>query len=252
VTESASAVTQATATLNASVNPNSGEVSECAFEYGTTTAYGSSVPCSSPPAPGSSPVGVSASITGLVANTSYHFRIVATNPGGASAGADGSFTTPAPVPTIAPVTITPIPIPTPAPAPAPNSNFALPTSAIVNGKTGATTFRVTLADPGTLSWMLTFTNGKFGVFAASSTKCPKGKVKLTGRCRPAQILFGKGSLRVFAPGAVTFTVKPSASASKALKKALKQKKELPVTVTITFQSARGGSAVSRSGAFTVN
>ena len=39
-TEAASSITQTAATLNATVNPNGGEVSECKFEYGTTTSYG--------------------------------------------------------------------------------------------------------------------------------------------------------------------------------------------------------------------
>jgi subtilase family serine protease len=45
-TKAASSITQASATLNASVNPNSGEVSECEFEYGTSISYGSTAPCS--------------------------------------------------------------------------------------------------------------------------------------------------------------------------------------------------------------
>ena len=36
MTKPASSVTQTTATLNATVNPNGGEVSKCEFEYGTT------------------------------------------------------------------------------------------------------------------------------------------------------------------------------------------------------------------------
>ena len=40
MTDTASSVTQTAATLNATVNPNGGEVSECEFEYGTTTSYG--------------------------------------------------------------------------------------------------------------------------------------------------------------------------------------------------------------------
>src|SRR6202035_4380613 len=56
-TGAASAVAQATATLNAEVNPNGGEVSSCEFEYGTTDSYGSSAPCDSLPGSGAEPVG---------------------------------------------------------------------------------------------------------------------------------------------------------------------------------------------------
>ena len=80
-TTAASALTQTTATLNATVNPNGGEVSECKFEYGTTEAYGSTASCASLPGSGTSPVAVSAAVTGLTANTTYHFRISATNAG---------------------------------------------------------------------------------------------------------------------------------------------------------------------------
>ncbi len=93
VTEAALAVAQTSATLNATVNPNGGEVSECKFEYGTSSSYGSGVPCSSLPGSGTSPVAVSASVTGLAANTTYHFRIVAVNAGGTSYGADATFKT---------------------------------------------------------------------------------------------------------------------------------------------------------------
>ena len=45
------------------------------------------------PGAGASPVEVSASVTGLAANTSYHFRVVATNAGGTSVGSDKTFAT---------------------------------------------------------------------------------------------------------------------------------------------------------------
>jgi DNA-binding beta-propeller fold protein YncE len=93
LTKAASAVTQTSATLNATINPNGGEVSECKFEYGTTRSYGQSVPCSSLPAAVEYPVAVSASLTGLTADGVYHYRISATNPGGTSKGADKRFTT---------------------------------------------------------------------------------------------------------------------------------------------------------------
>ena len=89
----ASAVTQTSATLNGTVNPEGAEVSKCEVEYGPTTAYGSSVACSSPPGSGSSAVPVSASVTGLTANTTYHFRISAANSSGTTKGADATFKT---------------------------------------------------------------------------------------------------------------------------------------------------------------
>ena len=100
VTESASSVTQTSAMLNATVDPNGGAVIDCQFDYGTTTAYGSNVPCSPSPGSGNSAVGVAALVDGLGAGASYHFRVVAKNPGGASYGADQTFMTlhpPAPV-----------------------------------------------------------------------------------------------------------------------------------------------------------
>lgn len=93
-TKAASAVEETSATLNASVNPRGEALSACTFEYGTSTSYGSSVPCSALPGSGSSPVAVSTSIaSGLTANTAYHFRISATNAAGTSKGADVTFTT---------------------------------------------------------------------------------------------------------------------------------------------------------------
>jgi hypothetical protein len=93
LSEVASAVTQTSATLNASVNPNGGEVSACKFEYGTSTAYGQSAPCTPAPGSGTSAVAVSAALESLAEGATYHFRISATNAGGTSLGADQTFTT---------------------------------------------------------------------------------------------------------------------------------------------------------------
>jgi sugar lactone lactonase YvrE len=94
VTGAASSITATTATLNATVNPNGSEVSACKLEYGITTSYGSSAPCTPSPGSGESPVAVSASVTGLTSGTTYHFRVSATNAGGTSQGSDQTFNTP--------------------------------------------------------------------------------------------------------------------------------------------------------------
>ncbi len=94
VTEPASSLTASSATLNATVDPNGATVTQCSFEWGTTTAYGQSVPCSPPPGSGTSPEAVSATITGLSARTAYHFRISATTVGGTSLGKGKRLKTP--------------------------------------------------------------------------------------------------------------------------------------------------------------
>jgi hypothetical protein len=93
VTGAASGVLGSTATLNAKVNPDGSEVSECKFEYGTTEAYGSTQPCSALPGSGTSAVAVSASVAGLSPVTTYHFRIFAKNAAGSSTGQDQTFKT---------------------------------------------------------------------------------------------------------------------------------------------------------------
>jgi hypothetical protein len=99
-TEEASSLTQTSATLNATVDPNGESVSDCHFEYGTSLSYGSSVACTTLPGSGEMPVAVSASVGGLTKSTTYHFRIVATNPTGTNYGVDDAFTTPPSVPTV--------------------------------------------------------------------------------------------------------------------------------------------------------
>src|SRR5205807_1659524 len=92
-TATASALTQTSATLNGTVNPNGGAVSDCRFEYGSTSAYGSSVPCASLPGSGTAAVAVSAEVEGLAPNSTYHFRIVASNADASGSGEDQTFTT---------------------------------------------------------------------------------------------------------------------------------------------------------------
>ncbi len=105
--EAASGVSQTGAVLHGSVNPEGAALSDCHFDYGTSTAYGASVPCSSVPPAGSNAVEVSASLSGLTPNSTYHVRLVASNPGGTSLGADRTFLTAEALPELGRCTKTP-------------------------------------------------------------------------------------------------------------------------------------------------
>lgn len=92
-TGAATEVTDTTAILNATVNPEGLETTY-QFEYGTTTAYGSKAPASPEEiGEGTEAVEVDEPIEGLEPETTYHFRIVATNEEGISHGKDLEFTT---------------------------------------------------------------------------------------------------------------------------------------------------------------
>src|SRR4051794_10468086 len=87
----ASAVASLSATLNASVNPRS-LATTVRFEYGTSTAYGTSTPEQAIGAGGSA-VPVSAPVSGLRPGTRYSYRAVATSAAGVVRGANRTFTT---------------------------------------------------------------------------------------------------------------------------------------------------------------
>jgi hypothetical protein len=72
------------------------------FQFGTSTAYGSATTAQTIGF-GAGPQAVGASLTGLSPSTTYHFRVVATNAGGTTFGADQTFTTSPPVPALASV-----------------------------------------------------------------------------------------------------------------------------------------------------
>ena len=130
----------------------------------------------------------------------------------------------------------------------PNSNFSVG-DAKVNPTTGVITFTVSVSDPGAFSWVLTFQNGKFGIFASAAStkpKCKVGFIRLKGKCRPAMVLYAKGEQSFAAAGAVKFTIKPSASAKKALENALNKHTGLSVSALLTFQSSSGGSPLSHT------
>ncbi len=93
-TGSATNITYSTAELNGTVYPGAASTT-CSFEYGTTSSYGSTIPCAQSTGPGAASVAVSADLTGLSPNTTYYFTLVATNPAGGMTYTPGpaSFTT---------------------------------------------------------------------------------------------------------------------------------------------------------------
>jgi hypothetical protein len=92
-TGAASTVTASTTTLRGTVNPEEAQVTSCLFEYGTDLSYGHTVSCASNPGAGSGPVEVTANITGLEPNTTYHYRLAASNANGTSHGQDQTLLT---------------------------------------------------------------------------------------------------------------------------------------------------------------
>ena len=90
---SASGVAPEAATLGTEVNPGFG-ATIVRFQYGTTTSYGSTTPPSESIGNDASDHPASASISELQPGTEYHFRAVAVNFSGVTAGPDATFDTP--------------------------------------------------------------------------------------------------------------------------------------------------------------
>jgi sugar lactone lactonase YvrE len=90
-TKPASGLTETGATLKGTVNPE-GDETKYYFQYGTTESYGSTTAEASAGS-GTSGVEESKSVTGLSADTTYHFRIVATNGTETTYGVDQVLTT---------------------------------------------------------------------------------------------------------------------------------------------------------------
>ncbi len=98
-------VTETSATLTGTVNPSGIElnagVEGCRFEWGETTAFEHVAPCEQSATQigsGGEPVEVRAHVTGLQTGTTYHYRLVASNPNDVnpsidqpSFGADAAF-----------------------------------------------------------------------------------------------------------------------------------------------------------------
>ncbi len=85
-------VSATTATFEAILNPG-GSFTTAFFEHGVSTSYGTQSAVNLPSPAATSWQLVYLTVTGLLPNTTYHFRFVATNVGGTSYGSDVEFTT---------------------------------------------------------------------------------------------------------------------------------------------------------------
>lgn len=90
-TVAAASIGQRAATLRADVNPH-GKATTYAFQYGTSTAYGSQTPARSAGS-GTAAKRVAFRLTGLTPGVRYHYRVIASNADGTSTGSDRSFKT---------------------------------------------------------------------------------------------------------------------------------------------------------------
>ncbi len=145
-------LTSASLTFNGNVNPRGGNVTSCYFEFGTSVLFGRTQNCASLPGSGSSPVAVTANVTGLTASTTYYYRLCAKN----SNPLPGCSST---------VTVT-----TPAPAPPPTVSLTATSIIIIAG--GSTTLNWTSTNATSCSapWTpQTGTSGGQSVSPASTT-----------------------------------------------------------------------------------
>jgi uncharacterized protein (TIGR02145 family) len=92
LTHAATSITAVSAKLNGIVNAN-GTTTTIIFEYGTSQTYGQTINANPDTVRGSVNTNVSADLTGLQANTVYHFRVKATCQNIVVFGKDTTFTT---------------------------------------------------------------------------------------------------------------------------------------------------------------
>jgi len=123
-------VGERSATITATVDPR-GDPTTLLAEYGTTSGYGSRI------GPidigrGAGPRTLSVELTGLEPGSSYHFRVVATNPAGTTGTPDATLTTQTPLP----------------PPPPPDLALSLTASPLIVTAGGGVTYRAVVANRG--------------------------------------------------------------------------------------------------------
>jgi Carboxypeptidase regulatory-like domain len=141
-------------------------------------------------------------------------------------------------------------VPPPPPPPPPNSQFSLVGNPAVNEQNGQISIAGNFPATGGVSATGIVRHGATlarltpaSAYAVSSKRCKRRFVRKRGKCvSDAPVRYGASTLPVYLPGTYTITIKPTARVLKALKAG----KRLSVTVSITFQNAKGGAPVTHS------
>lgn len=105
-TPTVTGATTTSATVNATINPNSGRT-YYHLEYGPTTAYGTTTPTVAIPA-ATTPTAVQVDLSGLPAGATLHYRLVATSDGGTTVATDATLETAPPPPPAPPKKLAPL------------------------------------------------------------------------------------------------------------------------------------------------
>lgn len=234
-TNAASAVGETQATLQGSVTPN-GKPTTYLFEWGTTATYGQAT---SEVAAGEdeSVHGASAQLTGLAAETTYHYRIVAKNSLGTTMGADRTFTTEAIPPTPPPPPPPPPPGPSPSPSSGPTPEPTVPS---------LTPVAPSPEIPASAPPLVTLRSSQRGSMVRGALNVPAAdagarlEVALLARGAPIaragrSVVVGREVRSAVGAGKVSFTVKPNARA----RAALGRHRRLSLTVRIVLKPSRG-------------
>jgi hypothetical protein len=238
-TEVATAVTQGGATVKGLLSPE-GQETSYRFQYGLTKSYENETALEHASAEVSSQA-TFASLTGLLPNTLYHYRLVAENLSGPSEGEDRTFTTASPPPPPTQPLPSPLPVITssspPSPAPTTTLLTPLPTKPVIPPGASLLGSSLKLTAPhhsSALRGTIEVTGGTAGRLEVDLLVrgALLGKTR-GGGSKPVRI--GRLLRGAVPPGKLSFSV----SLTSQGKRALARRHSLPVTVTILFTPTQG-------------
>jgi hypothetical protein len=139
-------------------------------------------------------------------------------------------------------------LPKPPPPPAPNSSYKVQSIHVNSDGTITIVFVPTQSGTATLEVTVpTGTISRRQAVEAKRKKCKRGQIKIKGKCRPATTVSGKVSAAGVGGVPLTLTVRPSGKVKAALKKG----RTVPLTATLTYKSALGGSPTVQVYHFTI-